>query len=390
MKRHFKKIAIVTPYYYPLYGGVQEYVYHLKKEYKKYGFMVRIITGDFGGRSKDENEVIRIGRGFPFMVNGSTGRIIFIRKGEKVKQILDKYNFDVIHFQEPFVPFLSHDVIKYSRSLNIATFHANFDSNFYYKIGRAFLYSLWDRLDGKIAVSPSAKSSITKYFRGRDIEIIPNGVDINRFSPKNPKIQKFNDSKINILFTGRIEKRKGLIYLLQAFSRLRQYYKNIRLIIVGKGPLMKSLRAYVKHHKIKEVFFEGFVSVKALPSYYSVSDIYCSPALFGESFGIVLLEAMAAGLPVVAFNIPGYNDVVANLEDGLLAHPRDTHDLYEKLEILIRHPALIKEIGSRGRLKARRFTWQTIAKKNIHFYKKTLEEKGPSGRRKISKKAGGL
>ena len=377
MKSLFKKIAIVTPYYYPLYGGVQEYVYHLKKEYKKFGFMVRVITGDFGrGKSKDEEEVIRIGRGVPFMVNGSTGRIILIRRGEKVRQILDKYNFDILHFQEPFVPFLSHDIIKYSKALNIATFHANFDSNFYYRIGTNFLTPLWDRLHGKIAVSPSAKSSITKYFSGHDIEVIPNGVDTTRFSPKQPKITKFNDKKITILFTGRIEKRKGLIYLLQAFRQLKKDYKNIRLIIVGKGPLGKSLQKFVKQNKIEDVHFEGFVPVKDLPRYYSTANIYCSPALFGESFGIVLLEGMSAGLPVVAFNISGYNDVVANLEDGLLANPRDVHDLYEKLELLIRHPSLIKEIGARGRLKAKRFTWETIAKKNINFYKQAWESSG--------------
>ncbi len=370
----FKKIAIVTPYYYPLYGGVQEYVYHLKKEYKKLGFFVKIITGDFGGKSKDEEDVIRIGKGFPFLVNGSTGRIILIRRGEKVKQILDKYNFDIIHIQEPFVPFLSHDIIKHSKAINIATFHANFESNIYYKIGRFFLMPLWERLHGKIAVSPSAKSSITKYFKG-DIEIIPNGVDTIRFSPKNPKITKYADNKINILFTGRIEKRKGLIYLLQAYKMLKQKYSNIRLIIVGKGPLLKNHIKFVKENSIPDVFFEGFVSISDLPKYYATAHIFCSPALFGESFGIVLLEAMAAGLPVVAFNISGYNDVVANLEDGLLAIPRDVHDLYEKLELLISHPALIKELGKRGRMKAKRFTWETIAKRNIKFYNEVFKTK---------------
>ncbi len=380
MKRYFKKIAIVTPYYYPLFGEVQEYVYHLKKEYKKMGFLVRVITGNFKNkstkerRSKDENEVIRLGKGLPFLVNGSEGRIIMIRRGEKVRRLLDKYNFDIIHLQEPFVPFLSHDVIKYSKAINIATFHANFDSNIFYRMSTNFLTPLWNRLHGKIAVSPSAKSSITRYFHGPEIEIIPNGVDTKRFSSKHPKIAKFNDGKMNILFTGRVEKRKGLTYLMQAFHRLRKNYDNIRLIIVGRGPLLKDYIKYAKQHKIPDIHFEGFVSVKDLPKYYSTAHIYCSPALFGESFGIVLLEGMAASLPVVAFNISGYNDVVANLEDGLLANPRDVHDLYEKLELLISHPSLIREIGARGRQKAKRFTWESIAKRNIHYYKQIWEK----------------
>ena len=375
MKKPFKKIAIVTPYYYPLYGGVQEYVYHLKKEYKKLGYYVRVITGKFKKEpSIDENEVLRAGIGVPIRINGSVGRIIMIRRGEKVRQTLDAYNFDIIHLQEPFVPFLSHDVIKYSKAVNVATFHANFETNVFYKLAGAFLLPLWNRINGKIAVSPSAMSSITRYFKG-DIEIIPNGVDTKRFSPDVKKIGKFNDGMLNILFTGRIEKRKGLIYLLQAFKELKKKYPKIRLIVVGKGPLMKDHVKYVNDHGIKDVCFEGFVSTEMLPRYYSTSHIYCSPALFGESFGIVLLEAMAAGLPVVAFNISGYNDVVSNLNDGLLAEPRDTHDLYEKLEMLITSGKLRGELGRKGLAKSKKFTWESIAKRNIAYYKKLWEGK---------------
>jgi phosphatidylinositol alpha-mannosyltransferase len=381
MKRHeFKRIAIVTPYYYPLYGGVQEYVYHLKKEYKDLGYYVKVITGTFTNQknkfARDEHDVIRIGAGVAFPANGSTGRIILIRRGEKVRQALLDQKFDIIHYQEPFVPFLSHDVMKYSKSLNIATFHANFDTNIFYQLSRNFLYPLWKSLHGKIAVSPSAKSSITKYFPDPEIEIIPNGVSTSRFSPKGEKIEKFNDSKINILFTGRIEKRKGLEYLIKAYAMIRKNYDNVRLIVVGRGPLGKNLMEYVKKEHIPDVFFEGFVSIDELPKYYRTANIYCSPALFGESFGIVLLEAMASGIPAVAFNISGYNDVIANLEDGLLAIPRDVHDLYEKLELLIRHPLLINELGTKGRAKADKHTWEGIAQKNLEFYRHNWEKYG--------------
>lgn len=375
LKTPFKKIAIVTPYYYPLYGGVQEYVYHLKKEYKKLGYYVRVITGKFKKYpSKDENEVLRIGKGFPIKINGSVGRIILVRRAEKIKQTLDTYNFDIIHLQEPFVPFLSHAVINNSKALNVATFHANFEKNDFYRFARPLLQPLWKKIDGKIAVSPSAKSSILKYFSG-DIEIIPNGVDTKRFSPLNKKLKKFDDGMINILFTGRIEKRKGLIYLLHAYKILKKKYPNIRLIIVGKGPLMKDHMKYVSDNGLQDVYFEGFVSTEILPNYYSTSHIYCSPALFGESFGIVLLEAMAAGLPVVAFNISGYNDVVSNMSDGLLAEPRDVRDLAMKLEMLITDKKLRKELGNNGLKKSRRFTWESIAKRNIEFYKKLWKRK---------------
>jgi len=137
---------------------------------------------------------------------------------------------------------------------------------------------------------------------------------------------------------------------------------------------MPQLQKYIKKHAIKDIFFEGFVSTEDLPKYYRTAQIYCSPALFGESFGIVLLEAMAAGVPVVAFNISGYNDVVSNMDDGLLARPRDVHDLSQKLELLITKKPVMLELGARGRIKAKRHAWPEIAKRNLEFYK-TIWEK---------------
>ncbi|MCE5300632.1 MAG: glycosyltransferase family 4 protein [Spirochaetia bacterium] len=372
-KRIFKKIAIVTPYYYPLYGGVQEYVFHLKEEYKKLGYKVKVITGHTKKeQTADEHDVLRFGKSVPFSVNGSTGQIIMMRKPSLVKQALAREKFDIIHLQEPFVPFLSHTIINNSDSVNIATFHANFGGNAWYRLGSSFLKPLWKRLDAKIAVSPSAKASINRYFQGHDVEVIPNGVDIERFSPRNNKpLEKYSDGKLNILFAGRIEKRKGLIYLIKAYQELKKQYPGIRLIVVGHGPLLKDHRKYIIKHRVRGIHFEGFVSTKILPRYFATADIFCSPALFGESFGIVLLEAMAAGKPVVAFNISGYRDVVDNGANGLLAEPKNVHDLAKKLETLICDYKLRSRLGSAGLKKSRRFTWKRIAARNIALYEKT-------------------
>ena len=375
--RAFKKIAIVTPYYYPLYGGVQEYVFHLKQEYIKLGYTVRVITGRTKKEaSKDENDILRFGRSVPFTVNGSTGQIIMIKNAAHVIAALQKEKFDIIHLQEPFVPFLSHAVINNSASLNVATFHANFDGNAWYRLGSSFLRPIWNKLHGRIAVSPSARKSIEKYFTGRDIEVISNGVDTSRFSPKNRPLEKYSDGKINILFTGRIEKRKGLIYLIRAYRELKKKYPAIRLIVVGRGPLLTNLRKYIIKHRIRGIHFEGFVSTEILPRYFATADIFCSPALFGESFGIVLLEAMAAGKPVVAFNISGYRDVVDNGKNGLLAVTKDHAALAAKLELLVKNAALRKNLGENGLAKAKKFTWKIIAQKNIQYYKKLWNMKG--------------
>lgn len=316
-----------------------------------------------------------MGRGIPFRINGSTGRVIMMRKAELVRNMLAKHKFDIIHYQEPFVPFLSHALLNNSTALNIATFHANFDKNAFYKYGGSFLKPLWKKIHGRIAVSPSAKASITRYFSDRHVEIIPNGVDIKRFSPKNKPLEKYCDGKLNILFTGRIEKRKGLIYLIQAYKLLKKKYTGIRLIVVGRGPLLTHHRKYIIKHRIRGIHFEGFVSTEILPRYFATADIFCSPALFGESFGIVLLEAMAAGKPVVAFDISGYRDVVDNNVDGLLAQPKDIHSLALKLEQLIKNMKLREKLGQNGLKKARNFTWKKVAAQNIKFYKKILAER---------------
>ena len=227
-------------------------------------------------------------------------------------------------------------------------------------------------------MSPSAKASITKYFSDRHVEIIPNGVDIKRFKPTNKPLEKYSDGKLNILFTGRIEKRKGLIYLIQAYKLLKKKYPGIRLIVVGRGPLLKHHRKYIIKHRIHGIHFEGFVPAEILPRYFATADIFCSPALFGESFGIVLLEAMAAGKPVVAFDISGYRDVVDNNVNGLLAKPKDIRDLALKLEKLVKNMKLRERLGCNGVKKTRDFTWKKIAAKNILFYKKIL-----GGRKKV-------
>jgi phosphatidylinositol alpha-mannosyltransferase len=324
----------------------------------------------------DENEILRFGRSVPFTVNGSTGQVIMIKNAAHVIEALKREKFDIIHLQEPFVPFLSHAVINNSTSLNVATFHANFDANPWYRLGSSFLRPIWKKLNGRIAVSPSARKSIEKYFTGHDIEVISNGVDTDRFSPKNAPLEKFSDGKINILFTGRIEKRKGLIYLIRAYMELKKKYPAIRLIVVGKGPLLTELRKYIIKHRIRGIHFEGFVSTEILPRYFATADIFCSPALFGESFGIVLLEAMAAGKPVVAFNISGYRDVVDNGKNGLLAETKNHDDLAKKLESLVKSGALRKKLGNNGLAKAKKFTWKIIAQKNILYYKKLWNAKG--------------
>ncbi len=181
----------------------------------------------------------------------------------------------------------------------------------------------------KIAVSPLAASFAARLCPG-SYDIIPNGVNRERFYPGVQENQEFEDELVNILFVGRFDRRKGLTYLLSAFKELDPSPKK-RLLIVGDGPEKRSAEHFVRKHKLREVHFLGPVARNRLPGIYRSADIFCAPATHGESFGIVLLEALASGLPIIAYANPGYREVLkcSPLCDFLVI-PKDISSLRKK------------------------------------------------------------
>ena len=169
------------------------------------------------------------------------------------------------------------------------------------------------KLHGRIAVSPMAKMFVERHFRG-DYRVIPNGIDLSRYDERVQPFPEYLDGKINILFVGRMEKRKGLKYLLMAYGRLKWQFPNLRLLVVGPGTPDKDSFRVLGEHSLRDVEFVGGVSQEDLARYYKTADIFCSPATGKESFGIVLLEAMASGTPIVASRLDGFATV---LEDGM-------------------------------------------------------------------------
>lgn len=233
----------------------------------------------------------------------------------------------------------------------------------------SFNNSINKKVSGIIGVAPFNLELFDK-FEGPK-EVIPNGVDLLEFNPSIKRLNKFDQNKINILFLGRIEERKGLIYLLKAYKILKRKYNNIRLIIVGDGPLKNECQEYVQANKLDDVFWEGKQTGKIVAQYYSTCDIYCSPAIFGESFGIVLLEAMASKKPVVAFSNTGYKELLKGTKgEDFLATPKDEVELSSKLEKLIVDEKLRKEMGEWGLKEAEKYSWDKIADRVLNFYKK--------------------
>jgi len=361
------KIGLVSPYVYPLPGGVTEHVRYLYENLRKRGHDVRIITSSHGLQRSSDGDVIRIGKGFSVPANGSVGTLtVSPRFVSQVGDVLDRERFDLLHFHEPFVPFLSLVVLRQSTSVNIATFHAFGGFSPAYELGSRMVRPYARRLHGRIAVSAAARHFIDRYFPG-DYKVIPNGVDVDRYGRAVP-IARWQDGTQNILFVGRHEPRKGLVELLKAFRILRKTGCECRLLVVGSGPQEREARRYVATRRLQGVEFLGRVSDDEKAQLFKTADVYASPATGRESFGIVLLEAMAAGTPIVCSDIHGYKGVVRRGREGLLVPPRKPKALASAIGQLLADDGLRAEMGRNGLERARDFSWERVTAKVDDYY----------------------
>ena len=361
------KVGLVSPYVYPLPGGVTQHVRYLYENLRLRGHDVRILTSSHGLQRASEGDIIRIGKGFSMPVNGSVGTITLSpRFVSQVRGMLEREQFDLLHFHEPFVPFLSPIILRLSTSVNIATFHAYGGFSPSYEFGSKVMKGEAARLHGRIAVSGAAKHFIDRYFPG-DYKVIPNGVDVQRFQRAVP-IARWQDGTQNILFVGRFEPRKGLLELLKAYRILRKTGCECRLLVVGTGPLGKEARRYVATRRLRGVEFVGRVSDEEKAQLYRTADVYVSPATGGESFGIVLLEAMAAGTAIVASDIHGYKGVVRRGREALLVPPNEPKPLAAAIARLLRDDDLRTEMAMAGRERAQEFSWERVTAKVDDFY----------------------
>jgi phosphatidyl-myo-inositol alpha-mannosyltransferase len=375
------KIALVSPYDYPYPGGVTNHVKHLHRQFTELGHDVRIMAPSSNRNlEREEDDVYRIGNVRRIPANGSIARItLSFRLARRVREVLVSEQFDVIHAHEPLMPSLPPTVLKYSQTVNVGTFHAYRGSYYGYFYGRPVLRHAFRKLDGRIAVSRAAKRFVRQYFMA-PYRIIPNGVEIERFNPgRVAPLPHFQDGRPNILFVGRPEKRKGVGYLLRAYPLVKAAFPDARFIIVGAGNWEDSpYRAYIERHNLRDIVVVGRVSEDDLPRYYRSADVLCSPATQGESFGIVLLEGMASGLPIVASDIEGYRQVVSDEQQALLVPPRNEHALADAVCRLLQDAELRTVMGGRGMLTASDYSWQRVAEQVLDFYVRTESRSFPS------------
>lgn len=361
------KIGLVCPYIYPENGGVAQHVRFLYENLRQRGHDVRVLTASHGPQRSSEGDIIRLGVGFSVPINASMGTLTFSpRYLSQIGAMLDREQFDVLHFHEPFVPFLSLFLLRESASVNVATFHAYAGFSPSYEFGSRALRGYAARLHGRIAVSAAARHFIDRFFPG-DYKVIPNGVDVGRFAGAVP-IARWQDGTPNVLFVGRHEPRKGLLDLLKAHRILRKTGSQTRLLVVGSGPQEREARRYVATRGLQGVEFLGRVSDAQKAQLFRTADVFASPATGGESFGIVLLEAMAAGTPIVCSDIHGYKGVVRRGREGLLVPPRDPKELALAIHRLLDDPTLRREMGAAGQARAEEFSWPRVTAKVDDYY----------------------
>lgn len=369
------KIGLVSPYDYSFPSGVVNHISHLANHFCQWGHQVKIIAPCLKNNARYFEENLKVvGRPLTVPYGGSMARIpLSPWLPFQIKKTLRQENFDILHLHEPFAPLLCFSALAQSDCTNVGTFHACHTKSRTYYLSKPILNRYHKKLHGKIAVSKAALNYITKYFPG-EYHIIPNGIDIERFSPDGPYRKEFTKDKLNILFVGRLEKRKGLGYLISACAILKKKLPNFRLIVVGPGTRLRpGYQEQARKLNLDDIVFTDFVSDAELPEYYRTADIFCAPATGDESFGIVLLEAMACGKPVIASDIEGYASVLDNnSEEGLLVPPGDEKALAQAILSLAEDRTLREQMGARGKIKAQKYSWENIARQILDYYQVCL------------------
>lgn len=372
------KIGLVCPYNIAKGGGVQEIVLATKAELVRRGHDVRIITPlPREGETIELPDVIFIGTSTDFRSPTHTHvQVSATSDRAKIETMLATEKFDILHFHEPWVPMLSLQILQRSTSINIATFHAKVPETLMTrtvaKVVTPYLKSVFKYLHEMTAVSDSAAEYVTS-LTDEPVTIIPNGIDLTKYRLSPDSHQRAD--KI-ILYIGRLEKRKGVKYLLQAYQLLMQDDSDLKLIIAGDGPDRKKLELLAEDLKLTNVSFLGYVSEALKLQLLAEADLYCSPAIFGESFGIVLLEAMATGTVAVAGNNSGYSDLMQGVGAISIANPQDVSEFARHLKLLLNEGQLRDLWRQWAQDYVTQFSYPVVVDRYEELYHEALKQHG--------------
>jgi phosphatidylinositol alpha-mannosyltransferase len=324
---------------------------------------VSVIAPTTGERTPEEG-VIYVGRAVGVPANGSVAPVSFgPMAAAGIRRALSGLEPDVLHLHEPLIPSVSLLALWNGNAPSVGTFHAAAGSSFGYRIARPALERTARRLAVRTAVSDAARSLIQRYVPG-EYHLTPNGVDVQRFATAEPADLGLGKK---VLFLSRLEKRKGLEVLIQAMTRLRDL--EARLIVVGTGPQERAARSLVSSLGVDAEFL-GRVHDDDLPSIYRGADVYCAPALGGESFGIVLIEAMAAGAPVVCSDLEGFRAVAGGAAE--IVPPGEAGPLADALRRVLSEDKVAARMSKASSTLAAAYDWRRLVAGVEAIYERAL------------------
>ena len=362
------KIVITSPYDFSYPGGVQSHIFELSRELLRLNHDVTIAAplSNKNIHNLPSVKFISLGKPVSFSFLGSKNRIsINLLKIIKCIFYLRKNKYDVIHIHEPLLP--SQIIINiFTKTLKIASFHAySHKKNYLYIVFNFLLKLVLRRISQKICVSKFSKLYINKYFLF-DSVIIPNGINLENFSYVSKKSKK-SYKDISLLFVGRFdETRKGFPILLSSFIELKKIYNDLRLIVIGPG----NKNIYNKKSNLKDILFLGTIDQKNLPKFYQNSDIVCLPSTENESFGIIILEAMATGSVLVSSDIDSYKDILCKNQYGFLFESKSVKSLTNTLSNIISKKINTKENLENGLNNVKKYSWPKLVSEIIGVYTK--------------------
>jgi phosphatidylinositol alpha-mannosyltransferase len=364
------RIGMVCPYGWDTPGGVQSHMRDLAEYLIGEGHFVSILAPISDDAVSFEDYVVNAGKPISIPVNGSVARVLFgPLASSRAKQWIASGDFDLLHLHEPAIPSLSLLACSAAEGPLVGTFHVSTPKKkAIYAIG-PILEPIVEKLTARIAVSELARSTLKDHF-DTDAVVIPNGIDGQKYA--NAPITKEFSGPNTIGFMGRFEEpRKGLQVLIDSLAIVARFVPDVKYLIAGPGDsdeFVKNLNPQLQNR----ITFLGRLSDRQKESFLKSVEIYVAPNTGGESFGIILTEALSAGTAVVASDIPAFKAVLENGEVGALFRNEDSSDLAKVIVALLRDDARREKLATNGRLSAQKYDWQVVAEQIESVYEMAI------------------
>ncbi|MPZ72830.1 MAG: glycosyltransferase [Nitriliruptorales bacterium] len=370
------KIALVCPYDWAKHGGVRAHVAALA-DFLIANHDVRVFApaSSVLARSGADRVVQVVGRPLSVPYNRSVAPVALspwvVRR---TSQALHEFEPHVVHVHEPAAPMVAAAAAGFGPKPIVGTFHTWSHRDRAYRLVAPVARRIAERLDARVAVSPAAQRFAAEalHLPLGSFRVIPNGVAVAAYAGAEPIPELVDPQRPLLLFVGRLESRKGLDVLVRSFLRLRTTMPRVRLCVVGEGPERERCQQMVPPSIRPDVLFVGAVAEHEKPRYYASADVFVAPNTGGESFGIVLLEAMAAGLPIVGSDIPGFRTVMKDGRQGRLVAPGNAFALADAIGTILSNSRLGAAMADEGRRTAAHYDWPVVGRRVEELYRHVL------------------